>query len=57
MQRQNRLNRSKCESLRREIKAAVRKRHDLYVNILVDDVKAKPEIVIGISMVRKKKPI
>ena len=34
--------RSKFEILRREIKADVRKQHDLYVNNLVDDVKANP---------------
>ena len=34
--------RSKFETLRREIKADVRKQHDLYVNILVGDVKANP---------------
>ena len=32
--------RSKFETLRREIKADVRKQHDLYVNNLVGDVKA-----------------
>ena len=34
--------RSKFETLRREIKADVRKQHDLYVNYLVGDVKANP---------------
>ena len=34
--------RSKFESLRREIKADIRKQHDLYVNNLVGDVKANP---------------
>ena len=34
--------RSKFETLRREIKADVRKQHDLYVNNLVGDVKASP---------------
>ena len=34
--------RSKFESLRREIKADVRKQHDLHVNNLVGDVKANP---------------
>ena len=33
---------SKFETLRREIKAEVRKQHDLYVNNLVGDVKANP---------------
>ena len=34
--------RSKFETLRREIKADVRKQHDLYMNNLVGDVKANP---------------
>ena len=34
--------RSKFETLKREIKADVRKQHDLYVNNLVGDVKANP---------------
>ena len=34
--------RSKFEILRREIKADVRKQHDLYVNNLVGDVKVNP---------------
>ena len=34
--------RSKFETLRKEIKADVRKQHDLYVNNLVGDVKANP---------------
>ena len=34
--------RSKFESLRKEIKADIRKQHDLYVNKLVGDVKANP---------------
>ena len=34
--------RSKIETLRREIKADVRKQHNLYVNNLVGDVKANP---------------
>ena len=34
--------RSKIESLRRGIKADVKKRHDLYVNNLVDDLMANP---------------
>ena len=33
---------SKFETLRREIKADIRKQHDLYVNNLVGDVKANP---------------
>ena len=34
--------RSKFESLRKEIKADIRKQHDLYVNNLVGDVNANP---------------
>ena len=34
--------RSKCKTLRREMKADVRKQHDLYVSNLVGDVKANP---------------
>ena len=34
--------RSKFETLRRKIKADVRKQHDVYVNNLVGDVKANP---------------
>ena len=34
--------RSKFETLRREIKADIRKQHDLYVNNLVGNVKANP---------------
>ena len=33
--------RTKFESLRREIKADIKKQHDLYVNNLVGDVKVK----------------
>ena len=47
--------RSKFETLRREIKADARKKHDLYVNNLVD-VKANPTTSIGTSIVRKKTP-
>ena len=40
--------RSKFESLRKEIKADIKKQHDLYVNNLVGDVKANPlEIFTG----------
>ena len=35
-------NRSKFETLRREIKAGIRKQNDLYVNNLDGDVKANP---------------
>ena len=48
--------RSKFETLRREIKAEVRKKHDLYVNNLVGDVKETPETSIGTLIVRKKTP-
>ena len=34
--------RSKFENLRRDIKADLRKQHDLYVNNLVGDVKSNP---------------
>ena len=34
--------RTKFETLRREIKADIRKQHELYVNNLVGDVKANP---------------
>ena len=34
--------RAKFESLRREIKADMKKQHDLYVNNLVGDIKANP---------------
>ena len=34
--------RSKFESLRRQIKADIRKQHDMYVNNLVGDVKTNP---------------
>ena len=34
--------RTKFESLRKEIKADIKKQHDLYVNNLVGDVKANP---------------
>ena len=35
--------RAKFETLRREIKADIRKQHDLYVNNLVCDVKTNPK--------------
>ena len=35
--------RAKFETLKREIKADIRKQHDLYVNNLVGDVKANPK--------------
>ena len=38
--------RSKFETLRREIKADIRKQHDLYVNKLVGDVKANPRFFL-----------
>ena len=46
------------ETLRREIKADIRKQHDLYVNNLVGDVKAtsNPKDFIGTSVVRKRTP-
>ena len=36
------VNRTKFESLRREVKADIKKQHDLYVNNLVGDVKVNP---------------
>ena len=48
--------RSTFEILISEIKADVRKQHDLYMNNLVDDVKANPETSIGTSIVRKRHP-
>ena len=39
--------RTKFETLRREIKADIRKQHDLYVNNLIGDVKANPRDFIG----------
>ena len=48
--------RSTFGNLRREIKADIRKQHDLYVNNLVGDVKANPRDFIGISIVRGKIP-
>ena len=42
MQKQKRQAVAKLETLRREIKADVRKQHYLYVNNLVGDVKANP---------------
>ena len=47
--------RSKFQTLRREIKADVRKQHDLYVNMLVM-LRQTPETSIGTSIVRKKTP-
>ena len=47
--------RSKCETLRREIKADLRKQHDLYVDNLVGVIKANPRD-FGKSIVRKKTP-
>ena len=49
-------NRSKFETLRREIKADFRKQHALYVNNLVGDVKVNPRDFIGTSIVIKKTP-
>ena len=48
---------SKFETLRREIKANIRKQHDLYVINLVSDVKANPRNFYRyINTVRKKIP-
>ena len=48
--------RAKFETSRREIKADIRKQHDLYVNNLVGDVKANPKDFTGTSIVRKRTP-
>ena len=49
--------RSKFENLRREIKADIRKQHDLYGNNLVGDVKANPrDFYRYINSQRKKIP-
>ena len=48
--------RSKFETLRREIKADVRKQHDLYVNILAGDVEANRRDFYRTSIFRKKTP-
>ena len=48
--------RCKFETLRREIKANIRKQHALYVNNLVGDVRLIPGIFIGTSIIRKKTP-
>ena len=48
--------RSKFETLRREIKADVRKQHDLYVNNLVGDVKANPRDLNRYINSQKKTP-
>ena len=47
--------RSKFETLRREIKDAVREQHDLYVNNLVGDVKANPQHFYRYINSQKKK--
>ena len=46
--------RTKFETLRREIKADIRKQHELYVNNLVGDVKANPRDFICTKIVREK---
>ena len=48
--------RSKFETLRRKIKADVRKQHDLYVNNLVGDVKANPRDFYRYINSQKKTP-
>ena len=48
--------RYKFESLRREIKADIRKQHDLYVNNLVGDVKANPKDFYRCINSQKKRP-
>ena len=46
--------RSKFENLRREIKADVKKQHDLYVNNLVSDIKANPRDFYRYIIVKRK---
>ena len=48
--------RAKFETLRREIKADIRKRHDLYVNNLVGDVKANSKDFYRYINSQKKYP-
>ena len=48
--------RSKFETLRREIKADVRKQHDLFVNNWLVMLRQTPETSIGTSIDRKKTP-
>ena len=40
--------RSKFQELRQQIKADIKKRHDLYVNKLVGDIKIKPQILLSV---------
>ena len=47
--------RTKFESLRREIRADIKKKHDLYVNNLVGDVKANPRDFYRYINSQKKK--
>ena len=46
---------SKFETLRREIKADIRKQHDLYVNNLVGDVKANPRDFLSLHNQSEKR--
>ena len=48
--------RSKFETLRREIKADVRKQHDLFENNLVGDIKANPRDFCRYINSQKKTP-
>ena len=47
--------RTKFESLRKEIKAYIKKQHDLYVNNLVGDVKVNPRDFYRYINKKKKK--
>ena len=49
------VNRTKFESLRREVKADIKKQHDLYVNNLVGDVKVNPGDFYRYIKSKKKK--
>ena len=48
--------RAKFETLRREIKADIRKQHDLYVNNLVGDVKSNPKEFYRYTISQKRTP-
>ena len=49
--------RTKFETLRREIKADIRKQHELYINNLVGDVKANPRDFYRYINSQKKKDV
>ena len=47
------ITRSKFENLWREIKADIRKQHDLYVNNLVGDVKVNPRVFLQVHVYKQ----